>query len=103
MAESRKRKDRRKAVSLPQRGAEEVLSDLFWELAFAHFRLNAAGSKIASKARLSPGKISVPRSLRDAGSRALPSLPAAGRSHAKVSRQWPISRRCLVDAPAGHF
>jgi hypothetical protein len=31
MVESRKRKDRRKAVSLPQRGAEEVLSDLFWD------------------------------------------------------------------------
>jgi DNA-binding MarR family transcriptional regulator len=83
MTEGRKRKDREKAVSLRQRGTEGVLFDLFWELAFAYFRLNAAGSKIAAKARLSPGKISILRSLRDAGP----------QSVAQLARSRPVARQ----------
>ena len=60
-----------------------ALFDLFWELALSYFPLNAAGHRIAADSGLSPGKISLLRSLSADGP----------QSVAQLARSRPVARQ----------
>jgi DNA-binding MarR family transcriptional regulator len=83
MARHRAGKESASHVSAGARRTELALFDLFWELASTYFRLNAAGARIAARAQLTPGKISILRSVRDAGP----------QSVAQMARDRPVARQ----------
>ena len=61
----------------------KALFELFWQLPFTYFRLNAMGHRLSAPAGLSPGKIGLMRSLAAAGP----------QSVAQIARSRPVSRQ----------
>lgn len=61
----------------------KALFELFWQLPFTYFRLNAMGHRLSAPAGLSPGKIGLMRSLADSGP----------QSVAQIARSRPVSRQ----------
>ncbi|MGH7779598.1 MAG: MarR family winged helix-turn-helix transcriptional regulator [Candidatus Binataceae bacterium] len=63
--------------------AAEAIFDLFWQIPFTYFRLKAMGDRLSAPFGLSPGKISLMRSLATAGP----------QSVAQIARSRPVSRQ----------
>ncbi len=61
----------------------EAIFELFWQIPFTYFRLKAMGDRLSAPAGLSPGKISLMRSLAADGP----------QSVAQIARSRPVSRQ----------
>lgn len=85
---------RRRAPTVTPQG--EALNELLIELAFTYFRLNAAGKRLMRSHGVTPGKVSMLRSLAREGEQTVPEIARAR----PVPRQ-PVQRMADELAAAG--